>query len=81
MANFWEGIAPTQASTPQMGNNGGGFNIQELMKFASQMKGKNPEQMVYNYMQQNGIGKDQLNEVMGMAKQIEPMVKGLFGGK
>lgn len=77
MANFWDSIGQKQAPT---GNNTGGLNIQELMKFASQMQGKNPEQMVYDYMKQNGIDKSELDNMMGMAQQFMPMLKN-FGIK
>lgn len=79
MANFWESIgqkqAPMQQNIPQQSGNTGGFNMQELMKFAGQMQGKNPEQMVYNYMKENGIDKSELDNMMGMAKNVMPMLK------
>lgn len=78
MTNFWESIGQKQApqqNIPQGNNSGGGFNIQELMKFAGQMQGRNPEQMVYEYMKQNGIDKSELDNMMGMAKNVMPMLK------
>ena len=45
MANFWDNLG---GKKPQQNN---GFNIQEFMKFAQQMKGKDPNQMLQQMME------------------------------
>lgn len=61
-----------QASPPQ--NNGADL-LKSIQGFAGTIKGKDPQKMVYALMQQRGIGRDRLEQVMEQAKSIAKLMK------
>ena len=69
MANFWDNLS---GKKPQQNN---GFNIQEFMKFAQQMKGKDPNQMLQQMMDNGQITQEQLNKATNQAQEICQMLK------
>lgn len=69
MANFWDNLG---GKKPQQNN---GFNIQEFMKFAQQMKGKDPNQMLQQMMDNGQITQEQLNNATSQAQEICQMLK------
>lgn len=49
--------------------------MQQLQQFAGALRGRgDPQQLVMSYMRQNGIGQDQLQQVMQQAKSIGQML-------
>lgn len=46
------------------------FDINQLMKFAQQLQGGNPQMLVEQYMKQNNISQEQFNSVAQKAKQL-----------
>lgn len=60
------------AQTPTR-NNGG--MLGNLRQFASMLRGRgDPQQLVRNYMQQNGISQQQLDQAMQEAQEIARMM-------
>ena len=57
-------------STPVSGASSSGLPIAQLRQFMGLMQGRNPEQLLRNYVAQNGITDAQLREVTEMARQI-----------
>ena len=53
-------------STGGMGNS----PMTKLMDFAKLMKGKNPEQMLQNYIRMNNVDESQYQQVAAQARQI-----------
>ena len=52
-----------------------GNPLQRLQQFAGMLKGRgDPQQLVMNYMQQNGITQDQLQQTMQQAQSIAQML-------
>ena len=70
MANFWDSIG---GAKPQ-GNN---FNLQGFLKFAQEMKGKDPNVMLQQMIQNGQVTQDQVNNVKKQAQGIEQMLKTL----
>lgn len=61
-----------QQVQPQQNN---GFNIQEFMKFAQQMKGKDPNQMLQQMLNNGQITQEQLNKATNQSQEICQMLK------
>lgn len=70
MANFWDSIG---GAKPQ-GNN---FNLQGFLKFAQEMKGKDPNVVLQQMIQNGQVTQDQVNNVKKQAQGIEQMLKTL----
>ena len=70
MSNFWDGIG---GAKPQ-GNN---FNIQGFLQFAKEMKGKDPNVMLQQMIQNGQVTQDQVNNAKQQAQGIEQMLKTL----
>lgn len=52
-----------------------GNPMQRLMQFAGMLQGRgDPQQLVMNYMQKNGITQDQLQQTMQQAQSIAQML-------
>lgn len=72
MASSLFGNSPTQSSA---GANNPAQMMQQLQQFAGALRGRgDPQQLVMSYMRQNGIGQDQLQQVMQQAKSIGQML-------
>lgn len=63
MPNFWD-------NKTNVNTNKNGFNIQEFMKFANQMKGKDPNQMLQQMMNNGQITQQQLENAQCQANDI-----------
>ena len=48
--------------------------IGNIKQFAGILRGRNPQQLVQNYMRQNGISQQQLDETMRQAQEIAQMM-------
>ena len=61
--------------TPQQQPMLQGNPMQRLQQFAGMLQGRgDPRQLVMNYMRQNGIGQDQLQQAMQQAQDIARML-------
>ena len=47
------------------------INIQEFQKFMNQMKGQDPNQIIYSLIQSGKITQAQLNQAQKQAKELE----------
>lgn len=47
------------------------INIQEFQKFMNQMKGQDPNQIIYSLIQSGKITQGQLNQAQKQAKELE----------
>lgn len=47
------------------------INIQEFQKFMNQMKGQDPNQIIYSLIQSGKITQSQLNQAQKQAKELE----------
>lgn len=56
-----------------MANNRAGM-IGSIKQFAGMLRGRNPQHLVQNYMRQNGISQQQLDEAMREAQEIAQMM-------
>ena len=72
MANFWDNIGG--ANPQSQGNN---FNLQGFLKFAQEMKGKDPNVVLQQMIQSGQVTQDQVNNVKQQAQGIEQMLKTL----
>ena len=72
MANFWDSIGG--AKPQSQGNN---FNLQVFLKFAQEMKGKDPNVVLQQMIQNGQVTQDQVNNVKQQAQGIEQMLKTL----
>ena len=72
MANFWDSIGGAKPQSP--GNN---FNLQGFLKFAQEMKGKDPNVVLQQMIQSGQVTQDQVNNVKQQAQGIEQMLKTL----
>lgn len=72
MANFWDSIGG--AKPQSQGNN---FNLQRFLKFAQEMKGKDPNVVLQQMIQSGQVTQDQVNNVKQQAQGIEQMLKTL----
>lgn len=70
MANFWDNIGG--AKPQSQGNN---FNLQGFLKFAQEMKGKDPNQMLQQMMSNGQITQEQLDNAKSQAQGICEMLK------
>lgn len=70
MSNFWDGIG---GAKPQ-GNN---FNIQGFLQFAKEMKGKDPNVMLQQMINNGQVTQDQVNQATQQAQGISQMLKGM----
>ena len=65
--------------------NGGKQNgniLSQFQQFMKQMKGRNPNQMLNELVSNGKINQDQLNQVQGMAQQMQGQfegIKNMFG--
>ena len=62
--------APASSAGLPGGGSPLGLPIAQLRQFVGLMQGRNPEQLLRNYVAQNGITDAQLREVAEMARQI-----------
>lgn len=72
MANFWDNIGGVKQQS--QGNN---FNLQGFLKFAQEMKGKDPNVVLQQMIQNGQVTQDQVNNVKQQAQGIEQMLKTL----
>lgn len=72
MANFWDSIG---GAKPQ--SQGNIFNLQGFLKFAQEMKGKDPNVVLQQMIQSGQVTQDQVNNVKQQAQGIEQMLKAL----
>ena len=72
MANFWDSIGG--AKPQSQGNN---FNLHGFLKFAQEMKGKDPNVVLQQMIQSGQVTQDQVNNVKQQAQGIEQMLKAL----
>lgn len=72
MANFWDSIG---GAKPQSQSNN--FNLQGFLKFAQEMKGKDPNVVLQQMIQSGQVTQDQVNNVKQQAQGIEQMLKTL----
>lgn len=47
------------------------FNMNEFQKFMNQMKGQDPNQIIYSLIQSGKVSQAQLNQAQMQAKQME----------
>lgn len=70
-SSLFPGSSPIR---PQAAANNPMAMIGQIQKFAGQLKGKDPQQLVMNYCKQNGIGDGQFRQTMAQAKQLCQMM-------
>lgn len=58
--------AQTSPGLPNIAN----FPMAKLGEFAKLMQGRNPEQLIQNFIRQNNVNDAQYQQVAGMARQI-----------
>lgn len=65
---------PILAMLGGMGNPSGGnpanFPMARLSQFAQLMRGRNPEQMIQNFIRMNNVDENQYRQVAAQARQI-----------
>lgn len=61
----------SKATGANNGNfSGGGFPAAKFFEFMKMMQGRNPEQILQNYIKQNNISEAEYKQVLEMAKGI-----------
>lgn len=70
MSNFWDGISGTKSQ-------GNGFNLQGFLQFAKEMKGKDPNVMLQQMVNNGQVTQDQVNQATQQAQGISQMLKGM----
>lgn len=71
--NFWDNLSNTK--TKQHNNNN--FNLQEFLKFAKQMNGQDPNQMLSQMLSSGQITQEQLVNAKEQANGILQMLQSI----
>ena len=55
------------------------INMQEFQQFVNQMKGQDPNQIIYSLIQSGKITQAQLNAAQKQAKELEQEMRNMLG--
>lgn len=65
----------------QYGNQQSGNLLQQFGQFMEQMKGKNPTEMINQFVNEGKVSQEQLNQAQAKARQMQGIFKPFFGIK